>query len=96
MEGNVSGFLSLFSVPVILRKAIERKIESHKMAIEAEPVGLSNAFATDPAKQTQWKASLKRSALTTGSDSLTEVVGEVRLFFEPILGHKADHSTGNR
>ena len=72
----------------ILRKAIERMFENRKMAIEATPVGLSNAFGTDPVKRIQWKAFLKRSALSTAPDSLTDVVEEIRLFFEPILGQE--------
>jgi hypothetical protein len=55
------------------------------MAIEAEPVGLSGIFGADPAKQIQWKAFLKRSALTEAPESLMDVVEEIRLFFEPIL-----------
>jgi hypothetical protein len=73
----------------ILRKAIERTFENRKMEIEAAPVGLSDAFGTDPVKQIQWKAFLKRSALSTAPDSLTDVVEEIRLFFEPFLGQKA-------
>jgi hypothetical protein len=69
----------------MLRKAIERTFENRKMAIEAEPIGLSSTFGADPAKQIQWKAFLKRSALTEAPDSLREVVEEIRLFFESIL-----------
>ena len=68
-----------------LRKAIKRTFENRKMAIEAEPIGLSGTFGADTAKQVQWKAFLKRSALTAAPESLTEVVEEIRLFFEPIL-----------
>ncbi len=69
----------------ILRKAIERTFANRKMAIETEPVGLSGTFGVDPAKQIQWKAFLKRSALTVAPDSLKDVVEEIRLFLEPIL-----------
>jgi hypothetical protein len=68
-----------------LRIAIERTFENRKMAIEAEPIGLSDAFGADPAKQIQWKAFLKRSALTEAPEKLTDVVDEIRLFFKPIL-----------
>jgi hypothetical protein len=71
----------------ILREAIERTFENRKMGIEARPIGLSSAFGTDPAKQIQWKAFLKRSALTEAPESLMDVVEEIRLFFEPILAH---------
>jgi hypothetical protein len=68
-----------------LRRAIERTFENRKMAIESEPIGLSNVFGADPAKQIQWKAFLKRSALTEAPENLTVVVDEIRLFFKPIL-----------
>jgi hypothetical protein len=71
----------------ILREAITRTFENRKMEIDAHPVGLSATFGSDPAKQIQWKAFLKRSSLTTAPDSLAEVVDELRLFFEPILDH---------
>jgi len=69
----------------ILRKAIERTFENRKMEIEVEPVGLSSEFGADPVKQVQWKAFLKRSSLTAAPQSLTDVVEEIRLFFNPVL-----------
>ena len=69
----------------MLRKAIERTFENRKMAIETEPIGLSGTFGADPTKQIQWRALLKRSGLTEAPESLTDVVEEIRLFFEPIL-----------
>lgn len=69
----------------ILRKAIERTFKNRKMEIEIEPVGLSSEFGADLVKQVQWKAFLKRSALTEAPESLTDVVEEIRIFFETIL-----------
>lgn len=71
----------------ILREAVERTFENRKMAIDTEPIGLSSAFGADQAKEIQWKAFLKRSALTAAPESLMDVVEEIRLFFEPILAH---------
>ena len=68
-----------------LRRAIERTFENRKMAIESEPIGLSDAFGADPAKQIQWEAFVKCSALTQAPERLEDVVEEIRLFFEPIL-----------
>ncbi|MDQ2925350.1 MAG: nucleotidyl transferase AbiEii/AbiGii toxin family protein [Acidobacteriota bacterium] len=68
-----------------LREAIQRTFENRKMEIEVDPVGLSEAFGTDPTKQVQWKAFLKRSAITEAPEDLTEAVEEIRLFFAPIL-----------
>lgn len=54
------------------------------MAIETESIGLLSAFGTDLAKQIQWKAFLKCSALTAAPESLRDV-DEIRLFLEPML-----------
>ena len=77
-----------------LCKAIRRTFENRKMEVEVEPVGLSEAFGTDPTKQVQWKAFLKRSAITEAPASLPQVVEEIRRFFAPILMtfDKADES----
>jgi hypothetical protein len=63
-----------------LQAAIERTFRNRKMEIEATPIGLSAEFGNGPGKQT------KRSAITQAPESLTNVVGELRTFFEPILG----------
>jgi hypothetical protein len=59
------------------------------MEIEATPVGLSAEFGNDPGMQTQWRAFLKRSAITQAPESLADVAEELRTFFEPILGDLA-------
>lgn len=69
-----------------LRTAIQRTFENRDTEIEAAPVGLSAEFGSDPGKQTQWRAFLKRSALTNAPENLGEVVEQLRTFFEPILG----------
>jgi hypothetical protein len=69
----------------VLRAAIELTFKNQKMEIDATPIGLSPQFGTDPAKQTQWRAFLKRSALTQAPEQLSVVVEELRAFFEPIL-----------
>lgn len=69
-----------------LRTAIQRTFENRDTEIEAAPVGLSAEFGNDPGKQTQWRAFLKRSALTNAPENLGEVVEQLRTFFEPILG----------
>jgi hypothetical protein len=69
-----------------LQTAIDRTFRNRKMEIEATPIGLSAEFGNDPGKQTQCRAFLKRSAITQAPESLTDVVEELRTFFEPILG----------
>jgi hypothetical protein len=72
-----------------LQTAIERTFRNRKMEIEATPVGLSAEFGNDPGMQTQWRAFLKRSAITQAPESLADVAEELRTFFEPILGDLA-------
>ena len=55
------------------------------MEIDATLIGLSPQFGTDPAKQTQCRAFLKRSALTQAQEQLSVVVEELLAFFEPIF-----------
>ena len=69
----------------VLRAAIERTFKNRKMEIDAAPIGLSPQFGTDPAKQTQWRAFLKRSALKDAPEQLSVVVEELRAYFEPIF-----------
>ena len=69
----------------VLRAAIERTFKNRKMEIDATPIGLSPQFGTDPAKQTQWRAFLKRSALKDAPEQLSVVVEELRAYFEPIF-----------
>ncbi len=69
----------------VLRAAIERTFKNRKMEIDATPIGLSPQFGTDLAKQTQWRAFLKRSALKDAPEQLSVVVEELRAYFEPIF-----------
>lgn len=68
-----------------LTTAIERTFSNRKMEIDKTPIGLSPEFGNDPTKQVQWRAFLKRSALTEVPDSLNEVVAELWAFFGPLL-----------
>jgi len=79
---------SELSVP-ILRVAIQRTFQNRNTAVEAAPVGLSAEFCSDPGKETQWRAFLKRSNLTEMSTSLVEIGEDLRKFFGPILNDLA-------
>ncbi len=68
-----------------LRTAIQRTFENRKTGIELSSIGLSAEFGNDPGKQAQWRAFLKRSALTEAPGNLADMVEELRVFFEPIL-----------
>ena len=50
--------------PVELRRAIEAMFERRKLELPGDwPKGLSDTFATDPVKQTQWAAFLRKNRL---------------------------------
>ncbi len=48
--------------------------------IEPEPVGLTDAFASDPARGAQWRAFLRRSRFPEEPGALPPLVSEVRRF----------------
>ena len=58
--------------------------------IEAEPIGLSEAYYADPARAIQWRAFVRRSRFTEQRDDLKELVLEVRQFALPLLAAAAD------
>lgn len=63
--------------PAKLHRATTATFERRKMPMpQAVPVGLTDAFATDTAKQTQWKAFLKKNKLDPLD--LGSVVSEIR------------------
>jgi Nucleotidyl transferase AbiEii toxin, Type IV TA system len=66
-----------------LRRAIEATFTRRKTAMPASvPTGLSNAFALDPVKQTQWNAFLKKNRLD--SMALEDMVVRLRSAFQQI------------
>ena len=72
--------------PLELRRAIEATFARRKMALpsfgSSLPSGLSEQFAQDALKQTQWKAFLKKNGL--GALALGDVVARLRHEFEMI------------
>ncbi len=73
-------------VPDTLRQAIQTTFQRRKTAVPSSlPLGLSTAFATDPQKQVQWKAFLRK----TGADpnlKLEEVVSDLAERLGRVLG----------
>lgn len=53
--------------------------------IEADPVGLREAFYADPARAVQWRAFVRRSRFTEAPGNLEQLVAEVRRFALPVL-----------
>lgn len=64
--------------------AIQATFERRRTPLPAKvPVGLSPAFGTDPAKQTQWRAFVGRLRLDPKKRSLGEVIEGLRVFLMP-------------
>jgi predicted nucleotidyltransferase component of viral defense system len=53
--------------------------------IEAEPIGLTDAFYADPARAIQWRAFIRRSRFTEQSGDLERLAAEIRQFLLPVL-----------
>ncbi len=68
----------------LLAQAIHKTCERRSTAITATPVALSDAFANDPVKQTQWRAFRRKSELSEAPPELLDVVGVVRQFVGPV------------
>lgn len=68
--------------PLELRRAIVATFERRKMALPSMPLGLSDQFAENALKQTQWNAFLRKNRL--GSVALGDVVARLRNEFEMI------------
>ncbi len=72
-----------------LVEAIRATFRHRGTAIEAEPVGLTEAFFGDPARTVQWRAFVRRSRFVEQSDDLKRLVAEVRVFAIPVLAAAA-------
>lgn len=70
--------------PVVLARAVAATFERRDTPLPASvPVGLTGAFASDDAKQRQWRAFLERSRLQ--APGLADVVAEIAAAVAPIL-----------
>lgn len=63
----------------ILVDAIRATFGHRETGIESIPVGLTDAYSSDPARAAQWKAFVRRSRFDSRS-TLGELVGQVRNF----------------
>ena len=72
-----------FSGPV-LKDAISATFRRRRTVIPAElPVALTESFASDRAKLTQWKAFVSRSGLEGRGGELKQILGELVVFLAP-------------
>ena len=70
----------------LLVKAIRATFDRRKTELPAElPLFLSNTFAFDQSKQTQWRAFLKKSSISSIPEELNTVISELNSFLAPPL-----------
>lgn len=70
---------------VTLQKAIRATFERRRSPLpKILPLALSEEFSSDPGKQTQWKAFLRKNNLDDTKD-LASVIDSLRKFFLPII-----------
>ena len=68
-----------------LAAAIVATFRHRGTTIEAEPIGLTQAYCDDPARVLQWRAFVRRSRFEEEAGDLTSLVQEIRPFVLPLL-----------
>ena len=68
-----------------LVKAISATFRHRGTTIEAEPIGLTQAYCDDPARAIQWRAFVRRSRFKEEAGELARLVTEIRHFALPAL-----------
>jgi len=77
----------------VLANAVRATFDRRQTALpHAEPVGLSDEFATDAVKLTQWTAFLRRARLRKEAPPLGQLVMALRAFLMPVVGAGAEPS----
>jgi predicted nucleotidyltransferase component of viral defense system len=68
----------------ILRQAVQATFDRRKTALSGNaPLGLTDAFAQDPQKQTQWQAFLRKNRLE--ALALNDVIAALATFMLPVI-----------
>jgi len=68
----------------ILRQAVQATFDRRKTALSGQtPLGLTDAFAQDPQKQTQWQAFLRKNRLE--ALALNDVIAALTTFMLPVI-----------
>ena len=68
----------------ILTAAIAQTFATRRTVVPAEPIALTDAFAADTGKQSQWQSFIRRSRQQHAPDSLVDVVTTLAVFLRPI------------
>ena len=74
----------------LLVEAVHSTFRHRRTIVEAKPIGLSEAFTSDPARAAQWRAFVRRSRLDAGWQ-LEKIVQQVNLFVEGPLAAVAEN-----
>ena len=75
-----------------LSEAVSATFRHRGTTIEADPIGLTQAYSDDPARAVQWRAFVRRSRFGDEAGDLALLVAEIRPFALPVLSAVA---TGN-
>jgi len=75
-----------------LAEAIIATFRHRGTTIEAEPIGLTQAYCDDPARALQWRAFVRRSRFGEEAGDLTRLVDEIRPFLLPVVSKLANDS----
>ena len=73
----------------LLAQAVRDTFERRQTPLQTQPMALTPAFAQIEAKQTQWKAFLRRSSPEGTPTDLADVIDAIAIFLLPILAHLA-------
>jgi hypothetical protein len=73
----------------ILVEAITKTFSTRGTKIPAEPLALTDVFAKDATKATQWRGFVRRNRLSEAPKDLTEVIVSIGAFLKPISGSLA-------
>lgn len=68
----------------LLATAVSRTFANRQTVVRREPIALSREFADNSAKQTQWRAFLRKSKIETAPTDLAEVIAPIREFLQPL------------
>jgi predicted nucleotidyltransferase component of viral defense system len=68
-----------------LATAIRATFRHRGTMVEAEPIGLTQAYSDDPARTLQWRAFVRRSRFGDETGDLARLVTEIRSFALPVL-----------
>lgn len=74
-----------------LSRAIRETFARRETEVTAETVGLTQEFATQPGKQVQWAAFLRKLAIADAPSKLADVVTQLHSFLSPALRALAEN-----